>query len=362
MSDTSKVYETLAEHLDRLPAGFPRTESGVEIRILKKLFTPEEAQLAPLLTMKPETVEAIARRAGLDPDVLGPKLEEMARKGLIFRLRKGDHVRYMAAQFVVGIWEYHVNSLDEELVRLMNEYIPVFFQHTLQLQTPQLRTIPLPRSITPEQHVMPYEEARRIIEEQEKIVVAPCICRKEHSLVGKGCDRPLETCLVFGAGAQYYEDNGMGRPISRDEAFQILESAEEHALVLQPSNAQKVMNICLCCGCCCQILKNLKKAPAPSKLVMSNYLIQVDSDQCVGCGTCEERCQMDAIRVNEDGVAEANLDFCIGCGVCVPTCPQDALSLREKSEEEKKIPPSHPFETYQRIAMERMALASRKAR
>ncbi|SHF05954.1 4Fe-4S dicluster domain-containing protein [Desulfacinum infernum DSM 9756] len=354
MTDHKQVYEALATHLDRLPAGFPRTSSGVEMKILEKLFTPEEAELATKLTMKPEAVEEVAARAGMPPEELGPKLEEMAKKGLIFRLRKGDQVRYMAAQFLVGIWEYHVNSLDEELIRLMNEYIPAFFQHALQLRTPQLRTIPLPKSVTPEQHVMPYEEARKLIEEQEKIVVAPCICRKEHNMVGKGCDRPLETCLVFGSGAQYYEDNGLGRPIDKEEALKILELAEEHALVLQPSNAQKIMNICLCCGCCCQILKNLKRIPEPAKVVMSNYFAEIDRDECIGCETCVDRCQMDAIAM-EDDLAQVNAARCIGCGVCVPSCPQEAITLREKTEEEKRIPPAHPLETYKMIAMERMA-------
>ncbi len=348
------AYERLARHLDRLPAGFPRTESGVELKILQKLFTPEEAQLAVLLSLKPEPVESIAERAGLPPHEMAAKLEEMAKKGLIFRLRKGSETRYMAAQFVIGIWEYHVNALDEELIALVNEYIPVFFEKSLALKTPQLRTIPLPSSITPEQSVMPYEEARRIVAEQDKIVVAPCICRKEHAMVGKGCDRPLETCLVFGSGAQYYEENGLGRPIDQEEALKILEMAEEHALVLQPSNAQKVMNICLCCGCCCQILKNLKKLPAPADFVVSNYLARVREEDCVGCETCVERCQMDAIAMAE-GIAHVDSKRCIGCGVCVPTCPQEAITLEPKPEDQKKTPPVHALDLYKMMAVQRMA-------
>ncbi|MGQ9669484.1 MAG: 4Fe-4S dicluster domain-containing protein [Desulfosoma sp.] len=348
------AYERLARHLDRLPAGFPRTESGVELKILQKLFTPQEAQLAVLLSLKPESVEDIAERAQMPPEELALRLEEMARKGLIFRLRKGSEARYMAAQFVIGIWEYHVNALDEELIALVNEYIPVFFKKTLALKTPQLRTIPLPRSITPEQHVMPYEEARRIIEEQDKIVVAPCICRKEHTMAGKGCQRPLETCLVFGAGAQYYEDNGLGRPIDREEALKILHMAEEHALVLQPSNAQKVMNICLCCGCCCQVLKNLKKLSSPAEYVASNYFARVRQEDCIGCETCEERCQMEAIAMVE-ATAHVDAKRCIGCGVCVPTCPQEAIVLEAKSEDQKKTPPAHPFDLYKIMAMQRLA-------
>lgn len=354
MMNERNVYEKLALHLDRLPAGFPRTDSGVELRILQKLFTPEEARLTVLLSMKPEAVESIAERAGMSPEELAPKLEEMARKGLIFRLRKGPEARYMAAQFVIGIWEYHVNALDEELIALVNEYIPVFFEKSLALKTPQLRTIPLPRSITPEQSIMPYEEARRIVAEQDKIVVAPCICRKEHSMVGKGCDRPLETCLVFGSGAQYYEENGLGRPIGQEEAFNILEAAEKHSLVLQPSNAQKVMNICLCCGCCCQILKNLKRLPNPADFVVGNFFARVRQEDCIGCETCVERCQMDAISM-VDGTARVTQKRCIGCGVCVPTCPEEAIALEPKPEDKKKAPPAHPFDLYKIMAMQRMA-------
>lgn len=351
------VYESLANHLNRLPAGFPRTESGVEMRILRRLFTPEEATLAPLLSLKPETPAEIAERSGgKSAQEMAQKLEEMARKGLIFRLRKGAEARYMAAQFLIGIWEYHVNDLDPELIRDMNEYIPHFFDQSYHARTPQLRTIPVPGAITATQSVMPYEEARRIIAEQEKIVVAPCICRKEHQMTGHGCDRPMESCLVFGAGATYYEENALGRPIDQDEALMILQRAEQAGLVLQPSNAQKVVNICTCCGCCCQILKNLKRLPKPAEFVASNYYAAVDRDRCSGCETCLERCQMEAVSM-EDGAALVHEERCIGCGLCVPTCPDDAIALLAKKEDNQRKPPRHLMETYLRIAQERKAQA-----
>ena len=40
------VYRKLQKYLDRMPISYPETESGVEIRILKHLFTPEEAEIA----------------------------------------------------------------------------------------------------------------------------------------------------------------------------------------------------------------------------------------------------------------------------------------------------------------------------
>ncbi len=354
MESNQEVYDTLATHLDRLPAGFPRTPSGVEIRILQRLFTPEEAALAQLLTLRPETPEQIAKRAGETVDTLAPRLEAMSRKGLIFRIRKKDTSLYMAAQFVIGIWEYHVNDLSADLIRDMNEYLPYFFGKTNRLKTPQLRTIPISRAIPSGQAVMPYEEARNIIQEQQKIVVAPCICRKEHRITGEGCEKPLESCLVFGTGAQFYEENGLGRPITREDALKILESAEKSGLVLQPSNAQKVVNICTCCGCCCQILKNLKRLPDPANYVASNYFAVLDQEACTACGTCVERCQMDAVQMDEASAVIIQ-NRCIGCGLCVPTCPEEAIRLQRKPEADRATPPAHFMETYKRIAKERIA-------
>lgn len=352
MEEDLKIYEALADHLDRLPEGFPRTPSGVETKILRRLFTPEEAATAQFLTLKPEPPEAIAARAGRDVEETSRKLGEMSRKGLILRMRKGDQVLYMAANFIVGIWEFHVNDLDIDLIRDVNEYVPYFFKQHWQLKSPQLRTIPVQRALPSEQAIMPYEEARKIISQQEKLLVAPCICRREHHMVGKGCDRPLEACLVFGVGAHYYEENGLGRPIDQEEALRILDEAEKAALVLQPSNTQNVINICTCCGCCCQILKNLKRLPDPADYAATNYFAVVDEEKCSGCESCLERCQMEAIEMVEQA-ASVLRNRCIGCGLCVTTCPEEALRLREKPETQKFTPPLNRMERFERIAVER---------
>ncbi|GAF76990.1 unnamed protein product, partial [marine sediment metagenome] len=104
------IYERLKEHMDRLPGGFPGTETGVELRILERLFSPEEAELAQHLTMKLETAAAIAERAGISEDKAIARLKDMVRKGLLFNIETPNRTpTYMAAQFVIGIWEYHVN-------------------------------------------------------------------------------------------------------------------------------------------------------------------------------------------------------------------------------------------------------------
>src|SRR5512134_3128169 len=110
------VYRRLARHLDDLPGGFPPTDSGVELRILRRLFEEEEAAVAVHLTILPEPARVVGRRAGLSPEQASKRLEEMAQKGLILRMERGGTAHYMAAQFVIGIWEYHVDDLDEGLI------------------------------------------------------------------------------------------------------------------------------------------------------------------------------------------------------------------------------------------------------
>jgi formate hydrogenlyase subunit 6/NADH:ubiquinone oxidoreductase subunit I len=346
------VYQNLARHLDNLPAGFPSTETGVEIRILKRLFTPQEAEIAVGLVMMPEPVSAIAARLKMAEAELAPILDDMSRKGLIYRSGKGGKIFYMAAQFVVGIWEYHVKSLDLDLIKDFNEYSPYLMKQAWsETKTKQLRVIPISKSISAEMLTMPYDEAEQIIKKQSKIVVCPCICRTEHKMAGKGCDRPVEVCLTFGSGAYYYEENGLGRSISQTEALDILAKGMEAGLVLQPGNSQKPTNICLCCGCCCQILKNLNNLDEPAKAVHTNYFAEVTAEDCTACWICQERCQMQAIEI--DDVARVKKERCIGCGLCVTSCSFDAMHLIEKAPEDRWTPPANTVETYVNMAKER---------
>ena len=336
---TKEIYQQLARHLDDLPGGFPSTESGVELRILRRLFTPEQAELALRLTLIPEEPRVVARRAGIDTVAATRRLEEMAKQGLILRMEpeNGDKpFQYMAAQFVIGIWEFHVNDLDIALIKDMNEYMPTLSEEIWKV--PQLRTIPVGRSISVQTEVLPYEKAEEIVRAQEKILVAPCICRREHTMSGHGCDKPEETCLVFGIGMDYYKRNGIGRVIDQREALDILEKANEAGLVLQPGNSQELMNICCCCGCCCQVLKAFKRREKPASMAATAFIVNTNPDTCSGCETCIDRCQMEALRIENDQVV-LNKDRCIGCGLCVSTCLTESLTLVRKPESEQLTVP-----------------------
>lgn len=328
-----EIYKKLARHLDNLPGGFPPTQSGVEQRILKRLFTPEEAELAVHLTLFPEEPRAIAGRTGLTPDEASRRLEKMAKKGLILsHTREPGITRYFAAQYIVGIWEFQVNNLDKELIQDMDEYHP--FLHEEAWKFPQLRTIPVGRSVTPQLEVMPYEMAEELVRTHHKFAVGPCICRRSQSMVGKGCDRREESCLTIGAGAYYGLSIGISREIDLQETLDLLKYADEAGMVLQPSNAKDAFAICLCCGCCCGVLRSIKSHAKPAALTASPFFAVHDPDTCQNCGICVDRCQMDALK-QEDETVRLNSDRCIGCGLCVSTCPTDSLSLARKQESEQ---------------------------
>ena len=339
--------------LDELATGYPATESKVEIRLLERLFTEEEAELFLQLSPLLENPKDVARRLNRDPDQLIEMLEQMAKKGLLFRKRKGKSVRYSAVPYVVGIFEFQLRRMDEGFARDHEAYFETAFGRTIQsFQTPVLRTIPVNRQLVADYPVAPFEDVIQIIESQEKIAVAPCICRTTAHLVGKGCDKLQENCFSFGSHAEYYVENGMGRYITIDEAKAIVRKNEEEGLVMQPFNSKKVGGMCSCCGDCCGVLRSLKMHPAPAKMVQSNYYARVDEAECTACETCLDRCQIDAIDVT-DGLAVIDLERCIGCGLCVTTCPTDAIELIKKPEDQLYDPPKTGAETYIRIMQER---------
>lgn len=346
---SEECYRLLAEHLDRLPGGFPPSETGAELKVLKRLFTPDEAALAVHLTLEREELSVIAARAGLPVDESGTLLAAMAHKGLIFSVMDPDAGPvYQAVPFVVGIWEFQVDRLTEDLVRDVNEYWSTIRRRRPVRTITQMRTIPIGESITPELEALPYEQVGKLLDSVRSVAVAECICRKEAKLEGEGCDRLEEACLVFDDWADYYVREGKGRAITTDEARSILTQADEQGLILQPNNSRDAAFICCCCDCCCGILSRLKRHPKPAEFVVSRFIASFAPDTCHSCGICIGRCGMDAFSL-EDGEVRFDSVRCIGCGLCVTTCPTGALTLSRKPETHRHEVPETYEETWRRI-------------
>jgi ferredoxin len=203
---------------------------------------------------------------------------------------------------------------------------------------PGFKVIPIGNTIHEEMILIP---SCRLFDEVRKariISVAPCICRKEAHLTGKGCNRPMETCLSFGAAAEYYIENHIGRQISAEEAIAIIEEADRAGLVHAGVNTRHLSNLCNCCPCCCASMKGItEKGLDKHGYLNALFMAKVDPCLCTGCGICAERCPVKAISV-DDGVS-ADTEKCLGCGLCASACPGEAIAMHLREDREE------PFES-----------------
>jgi Na+-translocating ferredoxin:NAD+ oxidoreductase subunit B len=348
------IFRRLQQRLDMYSMGFPATETGIEIMILKKLFNQKDAEMFLNLSPKLEDPGSVAQRLGRPIEEIAGQLEDMAQRGLLFRGRKGDSVKYGAIPFMHGLAEFQIKRLDREMGELIDQYMDQRFNQSIAgVDGLFLRIIPVEKSIVSEHHVAAFDDACAIIEKNDTIAVAECLCRKGHKIMGKGCDKPLETCFMFGSMARFYIENNLGRRIDVEEAVDILRQAQDVGLVTQPATAQNPGGICNCCGDCCAILGAVKKFSKPAELVFSNYQTAINGENCTGCEICLDRCQMEAIVMNKDGVAQVDLDRCIGCGLCVTTCPSEAICLIPKPDANRRIPPVTSMDQMMQIAKKR---------
>lgn len=351
---SAEPHPQLAEYLNTLPAGYPPTTSGVEIQLLEKLFSDDEASLALHLRLINEPPGVIARRAGRPVDQVKGLLKEMAHKGLIsVKYEEDGSARFAIQQFVIGFWEGQVNRLDEETVRLFETYGPIWFEKGPWKTYPQVRTIPIKESIPVTSEVMAYEQAESILGEKSLIAVQNCICRQERALMDESCGKPLETCLSFDNAAKTSIALGRGRQITLEEAFEILKQAQDAGLVLQPANSQNPIFMCACCDCCCGVLRQIKREPDPARLVMSAFIAVYDKGLCIACGACLAVCPMDALENTLEGEIRLDPMRCIGCGLCTSVCPTGAVTLNRKPQKELAPIPKNTTGTYLRLAAKR---------
>lgn len=324
------TYKQLAGALDILPGGFPETKSGVELQILKKIFSPEEALVASNLTDTSEPLESIAERVNLPKEQIEERLEAMLHKGIIWGSKKDGEWKFRLAPYVVGFYEEQWETMDHELAHLCEQYWNEGGAAGIMRPEPALhRVVPALQALKTE-FILPYDDIKPLLLQAKSFESRDCICRKQQDLTNtRKCDFPLRVCLTF----SMKERPAGPYSITREEALQVLDQSEELGLVHCVSNfATGFFYVCNCCGCCCLVLRGITEFGVEHSVAKANYYAIVDPDKCDGCGICEDRCQVNACSVND--VSTIDLTKCIGCGLCVTGCPRDAVKLSLKPDAE----------------------------
>jgi len=337
---SKKVYKKLAERLDALPNGFPPTEDGVELEMLARLFTLEEAELASQLRLTREVPEQVANRLGRDKAEVRALLKNMARKGLIAAGKTEGGLGYGLLPFVVGIYENQAGSIDKEFATLFESYYKQSFAEVMTTQPQYHRVVPVNESIKVDMEVRPFESASDLVNGAQAWGVLDCICRKQKALIGEGCDHPVDVCMTIADVPNAFDHHPFIHSQTHDEALSTLKRAADAGLVHSVSNNQQgVHYICNCCSCSCGILRGMAELGIANVVAHSPYINQVDDLVCSGCEDCIEFCQFDALFMGDTGVVEVNAVRCVGCGVCVPVCSTGALGMVPRPESDVIIPP-----------------------
>jgi len=204
MSD--ELYQKLAKVLDTLPNGFPATNSGVEIKLLKRIFEPEQVELFCDLKLNFETAEQIAERTGRPLEGLEKMLTTMWERGQLFGVKLGDTKLFKMMPWIFGIYEFQLPHMDRELAEMCEEYGKVYHKQFFKKKPQFMQVIPIEREIPAKHKALTYEKVSSIVENGQSFLLNECICKKEQGLLEDPCDRPLEVCLAIAPVPNVFDD------------------------------------------------------------------------------------------------------------------------------------------------------------
>jgi ferredoxin len=356
-----KSYRNLINHLQTWIFGMP--ESDHLLPLLELCFTPNEAEFLSKIPFLPHSVEQLSERLNIPTGELKSDLDELARKGAVYRVEGRSAIRYALGDTLLMFyrtpgWPGVDDEWNRKISPLLNQYyIEALAADVVGHHTQGLRTIPVNKTIKDARQIIPYEDIMQVIDQVEYYSVTTCACRHRKKLdPGFGenhCNHETVNCLHFDKLGRYIVQNGLGKEITREKTLEILAKAADEGLVHGVSNTvEGIDTICNCCSTCCLYLESIVKMPepVPRGQQQSSYIREMDAEKCKACGRCVERCPMKALEITGKEVTFMP-DRCLGCGVCVHKCPTGASYLVYRGEDQDV--PNKPRDLAYRLLKER---------
>ncbi len=283
---------------------------------LASVVTDEMAELALAMDVRvPITPEKLAKKVGKRTEEVRALLDQMSGIGLLeYNWENANHEKqYVLPIFVPGCAELmnmHIEQTEE------HPEIPKFFDNMAFMPLTKITPMVPPGGSGVGMHVIPVEKAIPAKNEsvdvehlshwlkkyEGQLGVGYCSCRNAMRIAGDGCgELQDELCIAVGQFAKYCEENNMGRPITYEEAMEILQRAEDNGYVHQITNIDgedKIFAICNCALGSCFALRTSQLFNTPN-MSASAYRAHVDTKNCVACGKCVEVCPAGAAKLGQ---------------------------------------------------------------
>ncbi len=311
--------------------------------------------------------------------------EYFAEQGYLCREETNQGTRYHQVPFFQGVVEYHLNQV---LADPLNYNLGVNCTNMIvgpesdmaTTGTPTFYAIPCDKSVVADEAgVQPYDDIEKLVAEQTTFALAPCYCRytavaKAMAAEGKVagvdypsmedfasgefgdyfspvCNQRVETCLMIGEEADYWMHLGTARPITKEEALEFMQRSRDDGFILEKNFSKHMGTICSCHMDSCGIIAEWMAVGDPATIgatqpfsQISHYNLEVDTDACLKCGTCADRCPgiiAEWMAVGDPATIgatqpfsqishynlEVDTDACLKCGTCADRCPLHAITM-----------------------------------
>ena len=305
---------------DRIPykLGLKRlTETDPEYIILDRACSNDEIAeiMLKMGLRKPKTTAEIAKLTGKTEDHVTELLTDAAKHGIVeYNWENPQHEKQWYVQlFVPGIAE--MTNMVLWQVEKYPELADSFDKMTFLPLEGKTHLIP-PGGDGIGMHVIPVESAIPAKSESASIEhlthwlekydghlsVGYCSCRNARRLFNEGSGEIQDDCCIgVGDFADYLIETDKGRPITKEEALDILKRSEENGYVHQTTNIDgkdKIFGICNCDVGVCFALRTSQYFNTPN-LSASAYRAHVDAENCVACGKCVEVCPAGAVKLGQ---------------------------------------------------------------
>lgn len=290
----------------------PVKETHPEYYGLECVVTDDMADVALGMRLREYMgVPEIAKNCGKSEEETHNLLLQLEDVGVIESKVENGVEEFVLIIFVPGVFELMVtNSMQVEkypqIGRAFEEYTKIRMGKLVP-NVPRgygpMRVIPVQTAIDGTSRVASYEELSYWLDKYDpSIGVTDCECRITRRIMGEGCGHlEKDMCIMVGHTAESCIRTGKARRISKQEALDILKTAEENGLMHQVTNidgTDKIFGICNCCRCSCLALRTSQYFNTPN-LSNNNFVARIDAEKCTACGQCVETCPGDALRMGQ---------------------------------------------------------------